>query len=129
MYPLSCHFLFFTATHLDPQSTFLFFLKNRHHNKVLTCEVHGDGANEQRYISICYNICPGVRAMQKYMAASVSLGGNSKSFTRGPRGSMSIGAAGTAGAKTENTPAKGWRGHVGRGWAGACLGGTHMLAP
>ena len=53
----------------------LFFLKNRHHNKVLTCEVHGDGANEQRYISICYNICPGVRAMQKYMAVSVSLGG------------------------------------------------------
>ena len=52
-----------------------FFLKIRHHNKVLTCEVHGDGANEQRYISICYNICPGVRAMQKYMAVSVSLGG------------------------------------------------------
>ena len=42
---------------------------------MLTCEVHGDGANEQRYISICYNICPGVRAMQKYMAVSVSLGG------------------------------------------------------
>ena len=36
---------------------------------------------------------------------------------------MRIGAAGTAGAKTENTPAKGWRGHEGRGWAGACLGG------
>ena len=67
--------------------------------------------------------------MQKYMAVSVSLGGDSKTFTRGPQGSMSIGAAGTAGAKTENTPAKGWRGHVGCGWAGACLGGAHMLAP
>ena len=71
---------------------------------MLTCEVHGDGANEHRYISICYNICPGVRAMQKYMAVSVSLGGDSKTFTRGPQGSMSIGAAGTAGAKTEIHP-------------------------
>ena len=71
---------------------------------MLTCEVHGDGVNEHRYISICYNICPGVRAMQKYMAVSVSLGGDSKTFTRGPQGSMSIGAAGTAGAKTDIHP-------------------------
>ena len=42
---------------------------------------------------------------------------------------LTQGRPGTVGAKADITPAKGWRGHVGRGWAGACLGGTHMLAP
>ena len=32
------------------------------------------------------------------------------------------------GAKAEITPAKGWRDHVGRGWAGACLA-CRPLAP
>ena len=59
----------------------------------------------------------------------IARGATANRSLEGLRGSTSIGAAGTAGAKTENTPAKGWRGHVGRGWAGACLGGTHMLAP
>ena len=84
----------------------VFFLKIRHHNKVLTCEVHGDGANEQRYISICYNICPGVRAMQRYMAVSVSLGGRQHIVhSRAARVHEHRGGRNRRCQKTENTPA------------------------
>ena len=108
---------------------FNFILKSRHHNKVLTCEVHSEGANEQRYMRYNTISSQALGQCKNIWLHMGRRGGDSKTVTRGPREPKSQGRPGTGGAKAKDFPTKGWRGHVGRGWAGACLGGTHMLAP
>ena len=56
-------------------------------------------------------------------------GGNSKSVLEGGERPRARGGPEPGEPRPKVTPAKGWRGHVGRGWAGARLGGTHMQAP
>ena len=104
---------------------FFFFLKNRHHNKVLICEVHGEGANEHRYMNICYNICPGIRAMQKYMAANGSLGGATvKPMLKGHGIPRARGGPEPGMPRPKITPARGWR-----GWAGHVRGVSTRRRP
>ena len=71
---------------------------------MLTCEVHGDGANEQRYMSY---VTISAQALGQCKSTWLSMdrrGGDSKSFTRGPRESKSIGAARNRGCQSRNHP-------------------------
>ena len=81
-----------------------FLLKIRHHNKVLTCEVHGDGANEQRYMSYVTTSAQASGQCKHTWLPMYRRGGDSKEITRGPREPKSRGAARNRGCQSRNHP-------------------------